>query len=200
MKNISLIVNVVLIIAVTALFIIVFSDRRVDDNGQVNGDSAEDLSAQLVFINTDSLLLKYEYARVLSEKLISKEEASRTDLNERVKIFQQDMSEFQRKLQNNGFLSLERAQSEESRLRRKEQELQDLNSRFSNELMVEQDKMNRELRDTITLFLSTYCKERSYQMVLSNTMGDNLLYAQESLDVTNEVAEKLNARYKVIDK
>ncbi|MGQ1946251.1 OmpH family outer membrane protein [Geofilum sp. OHC36d9] len=200
MKNLSLIVNVVLVIAVTALFIIVFSDGRADDNGQVNVDSAEDASAQLVFINTDSLLLKYEYARVLSEKLISKEEASRTDLNERVKIFQQDMNEFQRKLQNNGFLSLERAQSEESRLRKKEQELQELNSRFSNELMVEQDKMNRELRDTITSFLSTYCQERSYQMVLSNTMGDNLLYADESLDVTNEVAEKLNARYKVVDK
>lgn len=200
MKNLSLIVNVVLVIAVTALFIVVFSDGRADDNGQVNVDSAEDSAAKLVFINTDSLLLKYEYARVLSEKLISKEEASRTDLNERVKIFQQDMNEFQRKLQNNGFLSLERAQSEESRLRKKEQELQELNSRFSNELMVEQDKMNRELRDTITSFLSTYCQERSYQMVLSNTMGDNLLYAEESLDVTNEVAEKLNARYKVVDK
>ncbi len=200
MKNLSLIVNVVLVIAVTALFIVVFSDGRADDNGQVNVDSAEDSAAKLVFINTDSLLLKYEYARVLSEKLISKEEASRTDLNERVKIFQQDMNEFQRKLQNNGFLSLERAQSEESRLRKKEQELQELNSRFSNELMVEQDKMNRELRDTITSFLSTYCQERSYQMVLSNTMGDNLLYAEESLDVTNEVAEILNARYKVVDK
>jgi len=200
MKNLSLIINGILVIAVTALFIIVFSDGRADDNGQVSGDATKDSTVQLVFINTDSLLLKYEYARFLSEKLISKEEASRTDLNERVKIFQQDMNEFQRKLQNNGFLSLERAQSEESRLRKKEQELQELNNRFSNELMVEQDKMNRELRDTITSFLSTYCQEHSYQMVLSNTMGDNLLYADESLDVTNDVAEKLNARYKPVEK
>lgn len=195
MKNLSLIINAVLAIAVSALFIIVLYDGKSADGKGYETDGREVGASGIVYINTDSLLINYDYARVLSDILIRKEESSRTDLNERVKVFQQDMNEFQRKLQNNGFLSLERAQSEEGRLRRKEQELQELNNRFSNELMMEQDKMNRELRDTITNFLSGYCKNRSYRMVLSNTMGDNVLYAEESMDITKDVAAKLNARY-----
>lgn len=198
--NISLIIDAVLAIAVSALFIVVLSDGKSSTSSSSEVSVNKNSLTGIVFINTDSLLINYDYARVLSDILIRKEEKSRTDLNERVRVFQQDMNEFQRKLQNNGFLSLERAQSEETRLRRKEQELQELNNRFSNELMMEQDKMNRELRDTITMFLDSYSKEKSYTMVLSNTMGDNILFAEDVYDITNDVVAKLNARYQASQK
>lgn len=196
MKNFSLIINVILAIAIASLFIIVLSDGKQvkpSVNAESNGVSSD---SKVVYINTDSLLMNYEYARALSDILIRKEESSRTDLNERVRVFQQDMNEFQRKLQNNGFLSLERAQQEELRLRKSENELQELNEKFTNELLREQDKMNRELRDTITLFLDSYSKKMSYRLVLSNTLGDNVLYADKDLDITNDVVKILNDRYK----
>lgn len=195
MKNTSLIINVILAVAVIALFVIVLSDRNGSQQGSdnVNGSAAAEMG--IVFVNTDSLIIKYDLARELSEELIRKEESSRTDFNERVRVFEQDMMEFQRKLQNNGFLSLDRAQSEERRLRQKEQELQALNARLTNDLMDAQNTMNQQLRDTITNFLKDYCKEKSYSMVLSNTMGDNLLYADSVFDVTDDVVAKLNERY-----
>lgn len=195
MKNTSLIINVILAVAVIALFVIVLSDRKGSQQGSdnVNGSVAAEMG--IVFVNTDSLIIKYDLARELSEELIRKEESSRTDFNERVRVFEQDMMEFQRKLQNNGFLSLDRAQSEERRLRQKEQELQALNARLTNDLMDAQNTMNQQLRDTITNFLKDYCKEKSYSMVLSNTMGDNLLYADSVFDVTDDVVAKLNERY-----
>ncbi len=195
MKNASLIVNVILIVSVIALFVIVLTDGN-GKSGE-SGANGQEVSADsgIVYVNTDSLIIKYEFARQMSEELIKKEESSRTDFTERARVFQQDMVEFQRKVQNNGFLSLERAQSEERRLRQKEQELQELNTRLSNDLMIHQDRMNQQLRDTITNFLGIYCKDKSYQMVLSNTMGDNLLYAEPKLDITNEVVRLLNQRY-----
>jgi outer membrane protein len=195
MKNTSLIINVILAVAVIALFVIVLSDRNGSQQGSdnVNGSAAAEMG--IVFVNTDSLIIKYDLARELSEELIRKEESSRTDFNESVRVFEQDMMEFQRKLQNNGFLSLDRAQSEERRLRQKEQELQALNTRLTNDLMEAQNTMNQQLRDTITNFLKDYCKEKSYSMVLSNTMGDNLLYADSVFDVTDDVVAKLNERY-----
>ncbi|WP_062122106.1 OmpH family outer membrane protein [Geofilum rubicundum] len=195
MKNASLIVNVILIVSVIALFVIVLTDGKGDSGESGTKDQEVAADSGIVYVNTDSLIIRYEFARQMSEELIKKEESSRTDFNERAKVFQQDMVEFQRKVQNNGFLSLERAQSEERRLRQKEQELQELNTRFSNELMVHQDRMNQQLRDTITSFLDVYCKDKAYKMVLSNTMGDNLLYAEPELDITDEVVRILNLRY-----
>jgi outer membrane protein len=197
MKKLSLIVNAVLIIAVAILFILVLSGRS--NNSDAENTGSEDSSADkgIVYINADSLIIKYEFAQTLSEQLIGKEEASRTELNEKGKVLQQEMMEFQRKVQNNGFLSLDRAQSEERRLREKEGELQELNNRLSNDLMVHQGKVNQQLRDTITTFLAEYCKTKPYQLVLSNTMGDNVLHAVPSLDITNDVVELLNKRYQI---
>jgi outer membrane protein len=195
MKNASLIVNVILIVSVIALFVIVLTDGKgkSGESGVSNQEIAAD--SGIVYINTDSLIIKYEFARQMSEELIKKEESSRTDFNERARVFQQDMVEFQRKVQNNGFLSLERAQSEERRLRDKEQELQELNTRLSNDLMVHQERMNQQLRDTITNFLNVYCKDKAYRMVLSNTSGEDLLYAAPNLDITNDVVGLLNQRF-----
>jgi outer membrane protein len=200
MKHISLVINAVLVVAVIVLFVIVLSNGRSNSQDAKEG-SRESLSEDgIVFINTDSLIINYDFARQLTEELIRREESSRTDFHERARIFQQDMAEFQRKVQNNGFLSLERAQGEERRLRQKEQELQELNSRLSNELMVQQDRMNQQLRDTITLFLSDYCKDRSYRLVLSNTLGDNVLYGDKGLDITGDVVRILNNRFAASNK
>ena len=195
MKNVSLIVNVVLVIAVAVLFVLVLSGRSSKEDDLNQGQGGMSVDSGIVYINTDSLIIKYDFARYLSEELIKKEEASRTDFNEKARVFQQDMTEFQRKVQNNGFLSLERAQNEERRLRQKEAELQDLNSRLSNELMEQQGVMNKQLRDTISSFLKEYCIDKPYKIVLSNTMGDNVLHAESGLDITDVVVEKLNDRY-----
>lgn len=195
MKNVSLIVNVVLVIAVAVLFVLVLSGRSSKSGDSALNQDGMSVDSGIVYINTDSLIIKYDFARYLSEELIKKEEASRTDFNEKARVFQQDMAEFQRKVQNNGFLSLERAQNEERRLRQKEVELQDLNSRLSNELMEQQGVMNKQLRDTITSFLKEYCVDKPYKLVLSNTMGDNVLHAEEGLDITEDVVGQLNNRY-----
>ena len=168
--------------------------------GDTSGVAENGAQPSVVYINTDSLLLKYEYAKVLNDLIMKKEESSRTDFNQKYRVFQQDAMEFQRKVQNNGFLSMERAQAEEQRLAKAERDLQELNSRLSNELMREQERINRELRDTLQSFLKTYSVKQNYKLVLSNTLGDNVLYSDGNNDITNAVVEHLNKRYQIATK
>ena len=198
MKKELIIVNAVTILAVIVLFVLVLSKKTtVSEQATEKKIEMIENSGGIAYINTDSLIMNYEYARFLSEQLLRKEELSRADFNERAKIFQNEMIEFKRKVQNNSFLSLERAQNEERRLMQKESELQELNSRLSNELLDEQERMNRQLRDTISLFLKEFCKDKPYKIVFSNTLGDNVLYSVEGLDITGEVVSNLNDRYAV---
>ncbi len=147
----------------------------------------------IAYINTDTLLMNWEYSKKKQEELMSKEESARAEYNQKARVFQQDVAEFQRKVQNNGFLSLDRAQKEQERLQGVEAELQELNERLSNELAEETMNVNMELRQIITDFLAEYAKGR-YVLVLSNTMGDNVLYSAPGLDITAEVVEQLNER------
>ena len=157
----------------------------------VQSDSAQ---FGIAYVNTDSLLTGYDYAVKMSEQLNDKAERSRTDFNEKARVFQQEMVEFQRKVQNNGFLSMERAQKEQARLQQREQELQELNQKLSTELMQEQGRLTTELADTVSKFLKEYGQGR-YNLILSNNMGDNVLYAAEGVDITAEVVAALNERY-----
>lgn len=201
MKNGSLIINIVLIVAVVVLFILHFTcSVSGDKSAEVSNDESIISESSIVYVNTDSLLLKYEFAKYLNEELLKKEERSRTDFNEQANSFKQDALEFQRKYQNNGFLSLERAKQEEQRLAAREQELQELNARLSNQLMVEQNKVNLQLRDTLVSFLKEIQPSRKFQIVLSNTLGDNVLYSQKGIDITNDVVTALNSRYSVSKK
>lgn len=165
-------------------------------SGNAVAASADSIAStmQIAYINTDSLLLNYEFSKKKSEELMGKEESSRAEYNQKARVFQQDAVEFQRKVQNNGFLSMERAQSEQNRLAKMEQDLAELNNKLSNELMQEQNRINAELRDTITRFLADYAKDK-YTLILSNTMGDNVLYAAPGVDITADVVKELNARY-----
>jgi outer membrane protein len=105
------------------------------------------------------------------------------------------MQDFQRKVENNAFLTRERAEQEQARLMKKQQELQDFDNRLAQELVSEQQRLNEQLRDTLVSQLRVYNKDKGYQVILSNTMGDNILLAGDAYDITKEVIEYLNKNY-----
>lgn len=197
MKNVSLILNAVLVLAVVVLYILVLSDRKKGGQpGQfMINDSTMVGTLPVAYINVDSLLINYQFAKESNEALMKKQEDSRLDLNVKANQLRGEMAEFQRKLENNAFLSRERAEQEQSRLMKKEQDLQQLNAKLSNDLLVSQQKMSEQLRDTINAFLKSYNKDKKYQVILSNTSNDNILLAEEGYDITSEVIELLNERY-----
>jgi outer membrane protein len=196
MKNLSLILNGLLIIAVIILFFKVFGQKaHTSEAGRTQaGDSTAYAKLPVAYINIDSLLLNYEFAKEANESLIKKQEDSRLNINVKARQLESEMSEFQRKLENNAFLSRERAENEQNRLMKKRQELQDLDGQLTQQLMQSQQKMSEQLRDTINSFLKEYNKHKKYEIIMSNTASDNILIG-EGYDITEDVTRMLNARY-----
>ncbi len=62
-------------------------------------------------------------------------------------------------------------------------------------MTAEQEKFNNTLRDSLQSFLKDYNKEMGYSMIVSK-QGDNVLYADPSLNLTKAVIEGMNKRYK----
>lgn len=150
----------------------------------------------IAYINVDSLLLHYLFAKNANEELMKEQENSRATLNVRMKKLQSDAADFQRKLDNNGFLSRDRAEEEGKRLQQQDQDLQDLSSKLQDQFYAKQQKLNEQLRDTINIFLQEFNKDRKYEMIISNTANDNILWADPTYDITNEVIDALNHRMK----
>lgn len=198
MKKSNIILNIIVIIAVAALYIIHFCDKPSCENTSIdcaleNEKVCENLP--IAYLNVDSLLLQYEYAIELNDKLLRKRENSQASYNQKARQFEEEAAEFQRKLENNAFLSEQRARSEQERLIKKQQDLQELDQRLSNELAVEMQNMNLQLQDSIYNYLNEYNQQKQYHLIISNSANDNILIGAPAYNITGEVLEALNARY-----
>src|SRR5690554_6235985 len=100
MKYTSLLSNLVFAVSAFSLVALLGACNN-ESSAPVVAEAAPKADNGIVFINTDSLFIKYEYARQLSDELIWTEESSLTDFNGSGRVCQQGRVEFQRKVQYN---------------------------------------------------------------------------------------------------
>ena len=193
MNKIQILINVILVAAVAALFVIFFSKKAPAATETLVTGTSEVMP--VAYLNVDSLLANYTFAQEASEKLMSKQEDARVKMNTKLRTFQNEVADFQRKLENNAFLSRERAEKEQQRLAKKEQELQELEAKLTEDIMIENQKLNQQLADSLNNFLKEFNADGRYHVILSNTAKDNVLMANEQYDITDDVVNGLNARY-----
>lgn len=196
MNKIQIVVDVVLVAAVVALFAIFFSRKPANGAAESVATAVSGEALPIAYLNVDSLLTNYAFAQDASERLMQKQEDARLKLNTKARSLQNEMADFQRKLDNNAFLSRDRAEKEQQRLIKKQQDLQELEAKLTEDIMLENQTLNMQLADTLTQFLQTFNADGRYQIILSNTAKDNILMAADQYDITNEVIAGLNKRYK----
>jgi outer membrane protein len=189
----------VLAVAVIVLFILHFTsksspgDTTKRELSVLLNDSS--ITLPVAYVNVDSLLMNYNFAKDLNESLLRKEESTRATLNQRQNEINSAAQEFERKLRNNAFLSQERAQQEQERILKMNQEYQQLAERLTQELLLEQEKLNIQMEDTIKVRMVEYNRDKNYEIIFSNRTTSNILYAHDKYDITDDVVEFLNSKY-----
>ena len=197
MKN-NYIVSGVLAVALILLYILHFTSKPQSNQEQVKyefaaGDSS--ISLPIAYINVDSLLMNYNFATDLNEALMRKEESSRASLTQKERQVQTAYQDFQRKIENNAFLTQQRAAEEQQRIEKMGEEYQRMAQQLGNELGLEQQKLNIQLSDSVREALKDFNRNKNFEVILSNTASDNILLAHPKYDITDEVIVYLNKRY-----
>lgn len=208
-KNITICINIVLGIAILLLYYFHFSDNKDSptlstksgENGVGHFPSSGETKGGLpsiVYINIDTLLNNYDFYNDLKDKLLKKQKNIENELNRKSAEFEKEAMVFQQKVQNNAFLSLESAQQQEQELIQKQQNLLQLKETLSMQLLEQEQGMNRQLHDSIIVFIKEFNKIFNYQFILSKTFGGGLIYANDSFDITDTIISGLNTKYRKI--
>jgi outer membrane protein len=189
MKNLSLILNAVLLVAVGVLFYLHFAPK----SSMAETESINPSDFKIAYINSDSVLKNYEFFKVNIEKLESKGKKLDQDLQNRAQSLQNDITAYQR---NYGSMTIGQAKAVEEDLGKKRQNLELYQRSLEQELMTEQGKMNEDLYKKVTDFLKIYAEQKELQIVLKFNPSSDLLYGGKSVDITKEVIQGLNEAYK----
>jgi len=192
MKNLSIGLNVALLIAVAVLYYLHFASPSSKTNSAGNnGVLLQD--AKIAFINADSVLKYYSFLEVNKKELEAKGSKLEQDFRDRAQSLQNDVNQYQRTVNN---MTFGQAKAAEEDLAKKQQNLQMYQQRLQQELAIEEGKLNRELYERITKFLKGYASQNNLQVVLKYDPTSDVLFGGETLDITQAVIDGLNTEYK----
>lgn len=171
------------------------SSPKMDEQPSHETATANTGGMKIAYVEVDSLMSQYKFCKEYTLILQKKSNNARNTLTQKGKQLQTAAANFQQKLQNNGFASRDQAASVQAAIQRQEQDLQELQNRLGSELDSETAKYNAALRDSLQNFLKEYNKTKKYDLIISKA-GDNILYADKRHDITQDVVNGLNKRYK----
>lgn len=191
MKNLSLVLNIVLLVAVGVLFYLHFSSPKGGSSYSGAGDTTA-VDLKIAYINSDTVLKYYEYLKVNKQQLEAKTKKMDQDYRNRAMGLQSEIQAYQRNVNS---MTLGQVRATEEDLGKKQQNLQMYQQSLAQQLMEEEAKLNKELYDRVTAFLKKYGQERGLQVVLKYDPASDVLFGGPGLDISQDVIKGLNDEY-----
>lgn len=155
-------------------------------------------SGAIVYFNLDKVVAGYNMANDLQASFNTKAQGIDQEVTRRRTKLENEDKELTDKL-NKGLLTRSTAEVKYQDLQKKVADFQNYAQQKQQELAEEQQVILNNIADAINTFLKTYNEEKGYAMIIS-TQGDLLpspvAIGDESLDITEELIEGLNAAYK----
>jgi outer membrane protein len=191
MKNLSLVLNIVLLIAVIALYVLFFTGSK----SAIKSSSADTTvigDVKIAYINSDSVLKYYNYFKQNSEKLETKSKKLKDDYRQRAMGLQSEFSNYQRSVNSMTYGQVKAAEDD---LAKKQQNLQMYEQSLTQELMREEQQLTMELYERITKFIRKYSTEKGIHLVLKFDPTSDVLYGNAGIDITQDVIKGLNEDY-----
>ena len=197
MKNTSLILSIISLVAVIALGIISFTGKGSASEAKSGENAPAAGSGAIVYFNLDRVLNEYDMANDLRSVVESKALVIQEEVNRRGNKLQNDVNSFQEKI-NKGLITRSVAEVQGQKLEQQRNDFNNFANQKNQEIAEEQQVMMNNIGDAIKTFLDKYASDNSYAMVIA-TQGDILpapvAAADSSLDVTDDIIVKLNDEY-----
>ena len=149
----------------------------------------------VAFVNTDTLLQKFDSFKKMRASFEKRSAQAEAELQTRSRALQTEYLDIQKKVQA-GTMTETLIKDAEQTLMRKQQELELLRDTKTGQLMEEEKNLSQKLNDQIHNFMQEYAPAHGLKYVLGYTRGGGILYAADSLDITYNVLEGLNQKYK----
>ena len=190
MTKLNLIFNFIIAIAVIILYFLHFSSIKKND------DLPKTLKpSKMAFVDSDTLWEKYDMVKSLKTQLEEKKNKLEENIQYKAKSFENEVNSYKNKIAS-GQIRQDQAKVIEEQLMLKQQSLYQLKDSLSQILAREEGKLNDLLQDSIVNYLKRYNKKYSYDFILAHSKGSGVLYANDSLQITDKILNGLNKEFK----
>jgi len=204
MNNKTIIItNAIMGIAIAILFILHFSNepQKSSANEEQNTNSVLSVDEnepenindfKIAFVNSDTLAKYYDFSKKLKADLLKKQSKAESQIKKKYANYQKLVSEYQQAAEIMG--QNEAAQKVQT-INMLEQEImqleQTLSQNYANQELEASNKYVNETAD----YLQIIGANLGYDYILSYRVGGPMLFANPSLDITQDIIGYLNEEY-----
>ena len=206
MKNASLVISVISLIAAITFGVLFLTNGNKNAEAPVEGEATEVTASKgdIVYIDLDRIIMDYDMANDLRSVVETKVQSIQAEITRRENNLTSAVNKYQEKMEK-GLMTRSTAEYEAQKIQNQEIEYQNYANQKNNEINEELLVMNNQINDAIASFIAKYNKEKQYAMILLSqgdadddgivNLGTPVLTADPSLDITNDVLAGLNAEY-----
>ncbi len=155
--------------------------------------TAEVKESKTAYVDTSKLLEEYTEAKDIQAKYKTKSEEMGKELEAEVNRFKSDAANFQKNAQANGQAW---AQQNGAELQKREQQLSYAQQGMLQQLQQESGVEMDSLVVNVKKFIKDYGKQKGYSYIFGTGEAASILYAEDKYDITKEITQLLNDKYK----
>jgi outer membrane protein len=196
MKNLSLILNALLGVAVAVLYYLHFSSPKTAVATKAVKPKAAAMpkikfkSTPLVYVNADSLWENFVLVKQMRKELEAEKKKFESKFEADYHKLESDYIALRDKAET---LSQEEGMKMQQDLMAREQKLTEYRQTQSERLAKLEAEKTEKIQKSITEYLTEQYSKSNYAYILGYSAGGGILFANDSLEITNEVVDGLNA-------
>lgn len=195
------IVNCILLVGLILLYIFHFTGIGAKGGKSLaNADAKAPVAVgeggvKIAYINTDTLMAKYQYAIDLQKQLKDFQTAKENSYKQQMAQFQND---YQAYVQGGGEkMTLSQQQAKEKELTDRANRLQSLEGEYAQQITEKTMQESEKMTQAVYNFIREYnAQNQQFDIILSKSFSSSpVLYGNEGMDITDEIVKGLNEEY-----
>lgn len=199
MKNLSVVLNIVLLAAVGFLYYHNFSGKKTavaitKNNGNTNSPDTANRTFNVAFVDFDSLNSNIVYLRQHKKDIEQEQKNIDNDVAAAYKKLDDKQKDFIQKNQN---ATPEQIQQIRNELMQEQQNIESGKQDRLQQLNQKSFTLLEDVKNKLRTFITDYNKDKRYKYILMTGTGlDYLIYKDSALDITNDVIKGMNEMLK----
>ena len=199
MKNLSLVLNIVLLAAVAFLYAKVFSSSSKETTVTKTtikeniGDTS--IKAGIAFVELDSLNEKINYIKDRRKELEAEQKAIENEWQNGYRGLENRKNEF---LKRGKSITQQEAEQFQGELMQQQQQIDGKKQNSTQNLSEKSYKLMDDIQKKLKDFLNDYNRNKKYQYILTTGTGlDYMLYKDSTFNITDDVIKGMNEKMKI---
>lgn len=195
------IINIILLIGLVLLYIFHFTGIGAKSGNKLaNADAKAPVAVsenglKIAYVNTDTLMAKYQYALDLDKQLKDFRTAKENSYKQQMMQFQKDYEAYVKGGGEN--MTLSQQQAKEKELTERQQKLIGLESEYSQQIAEKTLQESEKMTKAVYAFIREYnAQNQQFDLILAKSFSSSpILYGNEGMDITDEIVKGLNEDY-----